>query len=147
MIRPRIGRLMRAAAVLPVWATVRRRARVVARSSDWKPAEEERARLGFWPKLRRNIGRLPFAEDLVAAWYAMMDPMTPLAPRAVLIAALAYFVLPVDLIPDAIAGVGFLDDATVLGFALAAVQRHVLPRHYARSRRALLMMPLLEKAA
>jgi len=146
MIRERIVRLARAAAVLPVWAAVRGRARGVAATRSWTPAEEARARLGFWPKLRRNAGRLPFVEDLVAAWYAMMDPLTPHAPRAVLIAALAYFVMPMDLIPDFIAGTGFLDDATVLGFALSAVQRHILPRHRARAREALVLEPLLEKS-
>jgi NAD(P)-dependent dehydrogenase (short-subunit alcohol dehydrogenase family) len=55
---------------------------------------------GFWPKIRRLAARLPFAEDLLAAYYAATDPQTPTRVRAVLLAALAYFVTPADLIPD-----------------------------------------------
>ena len=146
MIRERIVRLARAAAVLPVWAAVR------AGRAAWPPPAagrrpRRRGRAGSsGPKLRRNAGRLPFVEDLVAAWYAMTGSPTPHAPRAVLIAALAYFVMPVDLVPDFIAGTGFLDDATVLGFALSAVQRHILPRHRARARETLVLEPLIETA-
>jgi len=98
--------------------------------------DEARVRGGFWRKLRRNLGRLPFADDLVAAYYAAFDPKTPASTKAILVAALAYFVIPADLIPDVLIGTGFLDDATVLGYALATARKHVLPHHYERARRA-----------
>jgi uncharacterized membrane protein YkvA (DUF1232 family) len=135
----RIDRLARAAAGLPLWSVVRERARRIAQGEDGAEhaAAEARVRDGFWPKLRRNLGRLPFATDLAAAWYAMLDPATPKTTRVILIGALAYFVMPADLIPDFIVGTGFLDDATVLGFALQTVQRHIRPEHRARAREAL----------
>lgn len=92
----------------------------------------------FWRKLRRFIGRLPFAEDLVAAYYCAIDPKTPIRVRAVLLAALAYFVLPTDIIPDFIAGVGFTDDATVLATAIGIVGGHIRERHRVRARIVLL---------
>lgn len=146
MIRDRIGRFARAATRVPAWAVVKRRAREVAGQRTWSTEDEERAREDFWPKLRRNIGHLPFAEDLAAAWYAMSDAATPHTARAVLIGALAYFVMPADVVPDFLVGTGFLDDATVLGFALSTVQRHILPRHRERARLALGLAPRADEA-
>jgi uncharacterized membrane protein YkvA (DUF1232 family) len=91
----------------------------------------------FWAKLRRVIARIPFAEDLVAAYYCAFDPDTPAYVRAVLFGALAYFVLPTDMVPDFLAGLGFTDDASVLAAAFAAVGRHISPRHRNDARNAL----------
>src|SRR5262245_2155317 len=62
------------------------------------------------PKLKRVLAQVPFAEDLLAAYYAVLDRRTPLAVRATLLGALAYFVLPTDIVPDFLAVVGFGDD-------------------------------------
>ena len=98
---------------------------------------KSRVRRSFWRKLRRVMGRIPFAEDAVAMYYCALDPATPLRVRATLYAALAYFVVPTDLIPDFIAGLGFGDDASVIAATLALVANHVLPAHRERARRAL----------
>jgi len=92
----------------------------------------------FWNKLRRLVGRIPFAEDLVAAYYCAMDPATPIRVKAILLAALAYFILPTDLIPDFIAGIGFTDDAAVLATAISVVGGHIKERHRTRARLILL---------
>ena len=99
---------------------------------------ERVVRGGFWRKLRRLFGQLPFAEDLVAAYFCAVDPTTPLPARAVMMAALAYFVLPIDAVPDAIAVIGFTDDATVLATAVAVAGANITPKHRERARRALL---------
>ncbi len=83
----------------------------------------------FWPKLRQNLGRIPFAPDVLAAYYCAFDPQTPTRVKAVLMAALAYFILPTDMIPDFIAGLGFTDDLTVLLTAITLVQGHMTPAH------------------
>ena len=70
---------------------------------------------------------MPFSEDLVAAYYCAIDPATPARVRGILLAALAYFVLPFDAVPDILAGIGFADDMTVLAAAIAAVSAHILP--------------------
>lgn len=98
---------------------------------------EETVRAGFWPKLKRVLARLPFAEDLVAAWYCAFDPETPLKVRGMLLAALAYFVLPFDLVPDLIVGIGFTDDLTVLMTAIALISTHLRPEHRRQARQAL----------
>ena len=91
----------------------------------------------FWTKLLRVAGRVPFAEELAAAYFCAVDPATPARVKGVLIAALAYFVMPVDLIPDFIAGFGFTDDAAVLATAIGLVGSHVKPRHQQQARAAL----------
>ena len=88
----------------------------------------------FWPKFWRVAGRIPFAEDLAAAWYCAIDPDTPKRVRAVLMGAAAYFVMPADLVPDILVSVGFTDDATVLATAIALVGAHIKERHRERAR-------------
>ena len=46
-----------------------------------------------------------------------------------MMAALAYFVLPTDAIPDMVAGIGFTDDAAVLAAVVALLGRNLKPRH------------------
>jgi uncharacterized membrane protein YkvA (DUF1232 family) len=84
----------------------------------------------FWKKLARVAARVPFANDLVAAWFCAVDPQTPTRVRAVLMAAVAYFVLPTDAVPDFIAVFGFGDDATVLALAVSTVAGHIRPEHH-----------------
>jgi uncharacterized membrane protein YkvA (DUF1232 family) len=100
-------------------------------------AREKKVRKGFWKTLRRAVRVIPFAEDLVAGYYCALDPATPPRVRAILLGALAYFVLPLDAIPDVLAGVGFTDDVTVLIATLALVRSHIRPVHREAARRAL----------
>lgn len=97
-------------------------------------ANRETVDRGFWRKVRRTAGRIPFSEDAVAAYYCARDSETPGRVRAVLLAALAYFVTPADLIPDFIAAVGFTDDATVLTAAIATISGYIKPRHVTHAR-------------
>jgi uncharacterized membrane protein YkvA (DUF1232 family) len=99
--------------------------------------DEARVRRGFWPKLRRTAARLPFAEDLVAAYYCAFDRRTPRRVRVILLGALAYFVLPFDFIPDMLPIIGFTDDAAVLATAIRVVAAHITPQHRDAARRAL----------
>lgn len=83
----------------------------------------------FWDKLRKYIRHLPFVGDLIAAYYCAMDAATPLHVKAALFGALAYFIMPIDLVPDAIAWVGFTDDAAMLYAALRIVAPHIKDDH------------------
>ena len=100
-------------------------------------ASRKRTRRKLIPKLLRVAGRIPFADDLAAAYYAAIDPDTPAKAKGVLFAALAYFVMPADMIPDIIAGLGFTDDATVLATALGIVGSQIRERHRKAARRLL----------
>jgi uncharacterized membrane protein YkvA (DUF1232 family) len=83
----------------------------------------------FWRKLVRVLAYIPFAEDLVAAWYCAKDPATPVRVRALLWGAVAYFILPVDVMPDYLIGLGFSDDAAVVAMVISLLSRHIEPRH------------------
>ena len=98
---------------------------------------EQRVRRDFWKTARKAARRIPFMEDVVAAYYAALDPTTPFRTRALLLAALAYFILPTDFVPDFIAGFGFSDDIAVLSAALAAIRGALRPVHYDAARQAL----------
>jgi len=106
--------------------------------SDEEQADQEnKIQRGFWQTVKKAAGRIPFMEDVVAGYYCMMDPQTSTRARGILLAALAYFVLPLDIVPDFIAGIGFTDDIAVLTAALAAVKTSLKERHYLAARKSL----------
>jgi uncharacterized membrane protein YkvA (DUF1232 family) len=90
---------------------------------------ETRVKRGFWPKITRTAARIPFADQALAAWYAARDPQTPMAAKGMIFAGLAYFVMPIDAIPDLFAGIGFTDDAAVITALLATLGANIKRRH------------------
>ncbi len=103
-----------------------------------KLADDQRiVEQGIWRKVRETVGRIPFTEDAVAAYYCAVDHATPLSVKAILMGALAYFIMPADVIPDFIAGLGYTDDAAVLIVALKAIRDHLRPEHRDKARKFL----------
>lgn len=109
--------------------------------------DKERVENGFWPKVKRTLGKVPFLEDAVASYYVARDPKTPFQTKAILFGALGYFVLPADVIPDFIALAGFTDDAAVLYAAIKAVTPHIKEEHRVKAREALGTMEEEEEVA
>ena len=108
----------------------------------FEPADElaknrESVRRRFWIKLKRVAGRLPFAEELLAAYYCAFDRQTPRHVQAALLGAIAYFILPFDFVTDVLPVLGFTDDAAVLATALRLVATHIMPEHRDAARTAL----------
>ena len=99
--------------------------------------QEEKVKRNFWNKLKRVLSRVPFAEDLVAAYYCAMDSETPTKVRATLLGALGYFILPIDFIPDFILGLGYTDDAAILAAAISTVAAYIKPKHRRAAKEAL----------
>lgn len=108
-------------------ATLARSARLHARIVDE----------GFWRKLLRVAGRIPFAEDLAAAWFCIADPATPRRVRGVLLAALAWFVIPASVMPEFVVVLGFTNEVAVTAVAVRMIRKHLKERHYVRARAAL----------
>ena len=106
-------------------------------AGDDRSGDEQKLRAQFWAKAKRVAAMLPFAEDLLAAYYCAFDRDTPLQVKATLLGALAYFVLPFDVVPDVLPLIGFTDDAAVLATAINLVAQHMRPEHRAAARRAL----------
>lgn len=98
---------------------------------------EETVRNRFWPKLAKVLANIPFAEDAVAAYYCAFDRETPLEVKGILFAALAYFILPIDFIPDFLMGLGFTDDMAVIATAVSLIRRHMKPEHRHKAQAAL----------
>ncbi len=101
-----------------------------ARAAFWRTEQDERTlRRSFWPKVKRVAAKIPFAEDLLAAYFCAFDRATPLQVKAALLGAIAYFILPTDAIPDFLPALGYTDDAAVLLAALKLVAGHITPGH------------------
>jgi uncharacterized membrane protein YkvA (DUF1232 family) len=96
--------------------------------------QERYVRRRFWRKVLRTLGRVPFVDQAIAAYYAAIDPATPRYAKGMLMAALAYFIMPADMIPDMLAGLGFTDDATVLLMAVKTLSANIKPEHVQRAR-------------
>ncbi|MBP2311408.1 YkvA family protein [Azospirillum soli] len=99
--------------------------------------DETYVRRRFWDKLRANLHRVPFLDQALAAFYCATDPATPMKAKAMLLAALAYFIMPVDVVPDWLILAGFTDDAAVLAAAIQAVRMNMKPEHLERARATL----------
>ncbi|CDN49869.1 YkvA family protein [Neorhizobium galegae] len=97
---------------------------------DTQDRRERQVRARFWPTLKRAVRQVPFSRDLIAAYYCAIDRRTPTRVRGVLLAALAYFIMPIDFLPDMFVLVGFTDDVAVLAAAFRMIQGHIADRHY-----------------
>jgi uncharacterized membrane protein YkvA (DUF1232 family) len=111
-------------------------------SVGFEPAEElakdrESVRRRFWFKLKKVAAGIPFAEELLAAYYCAFDKETPRHVQAALLGAIAYFILPFDFVPDMLPVLGFTDDAAVLATAIRLVATHIRPEHRDAARAAL----------
>lgn len=106
-------------------------------SEEEQGRREKRVLSRFWPKVKRYARMIPFIDEVVAGYYCAMDPETPPRVRGILLAALAYFILPLDSIPDFLIGFGFGDDIAVLSAAFAAVRGNITEAHRAAARKAL----------
>jgi uncharacterized membrane protein YkvA (DUF1232 family) len=105
--------------------------------ADRLAKDRDSVRRRFWIKFKRVVVHLPFAEDLLAAYYCAFDKQTPRHVQATLLGAIAYFILPFDFIPDVMPVLGFTDDAAVLATAIKLVANHITPEHHAAARAAL----------
>src|SRR6478672_5087135 len=105
--------------------------------ADRLAQDRESVRRRFWIKLKQVLAKLPFMEDLLAAYYCAFDRQTPRHVQAALLGALAYFILPFDFVPDVLPILGFGDDAAILATALRMVATHINEDHREAARRAM----------
>jgi uncharacterized membrane protein YkvA (DUF1232 family) len=105
--------------------------------ADRLAQDRESVRRRFWIKLKQVVAKLPFAEDLLAAYYCAFDKQTPRHVQAALLGAVAYFILPFDFVPDMLPVLGFTDDAAILATAIRMVAGHITEVHREAARAAL----------
>lgn len=77
----------------------------------------------FWSKVKKILGKVPFVPDAIAMYFCFIDSSTPLSARGTALLALAYFVFPIDALPDVIPVAGYVDD----GAAIVAVVKIISP--------------------
>lgn len=81
----------------------------------------------FWVKLKKFAKKAgsSVVYAVLLLYYTLQKPEVPAKAKAVIIGALGYFILPLDLIPDFVTGVGYTDDLGALGFALFQVAMYI----------------------
>ncbi|HCH5253600.1 TPA: DUF1232 domain-containing protein [Vibrio parahaemolyticus] len=93
----------------------------------------------FWRKMKGSVKKA--GEEIavmgIKSWLAMTDSNTAVRHKAILAGALAYFVLPTDMVPDVLAGVGFTDDMAALTLAANSVGNAITKEHEAQAREKL----------
>ena len=105
--------------------------------ADRLAQDRDSVRRRFWIKLKKVAGKLPFIEDLLAAYYCAFDKQTPRHVQVALLGAIAYFILPFDFIPDMMPVLGFTDDAAVLATVIRLVAGNITEDHREAARAAL----------
>ncbi|MCW8811891.1 MAG: YkvA family protein [Ignavibacteriaceae bacterium] len=68
----------------------------------------------LWPKLEKSGKRISFAKDILALYRYMKDPLVKWYRKAIVVAGLIYFIVPIDAIPDMTPFFGYLDDLGVI---------------------------------
>jgi uncharacterized membrane protein YkvA (DUF1232 family) len=91
---------------------------------------------GFWEKIKAfaKIAGAELIGKALQLYYTMQAPATPVWAKTVIIAALGYFISPIDAIPDAIPVVGYADDLGVLTAAVATVASYITDDIKARAK-------------
>ncbi len=91
----------------------------------------------FWKKMAQVGKKIPFAREVLAMYYCMADKDTPLWAKAAIIAALGYFILPFDTIPDIFIPLGFTDDAAIIAATLSLIRTIMKDKHWGEADRTL----------
>ena len=95
---------------------------------------EEKVKNGFFKKIKETLADIEFVEDAVAMYFMTIDPKVDTVDKAIAYAALTYFILPLDAIPDFVPGVGFIDDAAMIAGAIIQLGKIISETHRIQAR-------------
>lgn len=107
------------------------------RGPEHDARNERKVSAGFWRTVRKAAAYVPFMDEVIASYYTATDARTPMRAKGTALAALAYFVVPTDMMPDFLPLVGFTDDIAVLTAAIAAIRPHIRKEHRRKARQVL----------
>ena len=88
----------------------------------------------YWTKLKSSINKLPadmklLIEKALVLYYCAKDHHVPTHVKAVIIGALGYFIVPLDVVPDMIPVMGLIDDLAVLLVAYRYIEEYITSAH------------------
>ncbi|MBQ3207242.1 MAG: DUF1232 domain-containing protein [Bacteroidales bacterium] len=94
---------------------------------------------GLWKKIGAVAKRAgsKVIYPVLLLYYVLQDKNTPLKHKAVIVGALGYFILPLDLIPDLVPLLGFSDDLAALVACVKAIIDNVTPEIKEKANRKL----------
>lgn len=81
----------------------------------------------FWSFIQKIGQNMVFMKKALILFYCMRDPETPKIIKAVIIGCLGYLILPADILPDAMVGIGWLDDIAVLTAVSQLSESYIKP--------------------
>ena len=93
--------------------------------------EKEYNEESFWNKLKKfaKTAGIQVVYIALILYYVFIDKKTPTKAKVIIASALGYFILPTDLIPDFIVGVGYADDLGALIFAAGQIIANIDALH------------------
>ena len=91
--------------------------------------EKHYSESSFWNKIKSVAVKAGYEliNKALQLYYAMQSPSMPAKDKAIVIAVLGYFILPVDVVPDFIPALGFADDLAALAWALKTLLSNITP--------------------
>ena len=93
---------------------------------DYEPRAEY-VEENLWYKLEKAGKKISFAKDIMALFSYMQDSFVSWHRKAIVIAALIYFISPIDTIPDIAPLFGYLDDLGVIAALLKFLGSELIP--------------------
>jgi len=91
----------------------------------------------FENKAKKLVGRIKFLQDAVGLYYCAIDPKTETWVKVLAFSALAYFIIPLDAIPDYIPIAGYIDDAGIIASAIKKLSDKINEEHRSKAKELL----------
>lgn len=84
----------------------------------------------FWEKVRSIAKKAggTVLQPVLTLYYTLQDGHVPVKDKLFIIGALGYFIIPTDVIPDFIVGLGYTDDLAVIAILLKQVKDNITPQ-------------------
>ncbi len=92
--------------------------------------KEQYVRENFEEKIQSLRGGIRLAKHVLALFRYMTDEAIPWYKKSIVVAALVYFIMPVDAIPDMLPLIGYLDDFGVIAAVLGFLGKEIKPYYY-----------------
>ena len=91
----------------------------------------------FWKKIKkyfRKLGR-GVVEEILTLYYCLSDSDTPKEVKIIIVCALGYLIVPLDLIPDLLLPIGFIDDAAAIALVIKTTRENITASHKKSARK------------